>query len=158
VQGPRLDNHKAIQELQELLSKDKDIQALHLKDKDIPVVLHLRDKDIQELHHRVTREQEGDLVLHPKDTQEPELQQDRDMVGLLHLIKAMVEELHLTKPMVVNKDTEEHHQVELHRLMVKYNNGSMRLIKIEVARLTPRSSRGPWSMGTGVTSARRRAG
>jgi len=72
--------------------------------------------------------------------------------------KAMVEELHLTKPMVVNKDTEEHHQVELHRLMVKYNNGSMRLIKIEVARLTPRSSRGPWSMGTGVTSARRRAG
>jgi len=128
----------------------------HLRVKDIQGLLH---KDILELelHPDLRDTQELGLHLDNKDTEE-HLLPTRDMVELL--LKAMVDSNNNNRDMVeqlphLNRVVD---MVEDHLWMPKYSNGSMLWTKTGVARLTPKNSRKPWSMGTGATSVRRPVG
>jgi len=124
----------------------KDIRVGHHRDKDIIV---------PELQVRVT--QEHHLQDH-KVIQVLELRLDKDMeVHHLILRVTAVHRLH-SKAMVELHHHNKEDMVERPLLMLRYSNGLMLLTKTEVDRLTPRSSRGPLSMETGVTSVKRRAG
>jgi len=128
----------------------------HHMAKDIRVEYH-RDKDIivPVLQVRVT--QEHHLQDH-KDIQVLGLRLDKDM-EVHHLILRVTGVHHLhSKAMVQLHHHNKEDMVERPLLMLRYSNGSMLLTKTEVGRLTPRSSRGPLSMETGVTSVKRRAG
>jgi len=124
----------------------KDIRVEHHRDKDIIVPV---------LQVRVT--QEHHLQDH-KDIQVLGLRLDKDM-EVHHLILRVTGVHHLhSKAMVEHHHHNKEDMVERPLLMLRYSNGSMLLIRTEVGRLTPRNSRGPLSMETGVTSVRRRAG
>jgi len=115
--------------------------VLHHLDQDTQVVLHhLHQEDIQVvLHH-----------LHQEDTQEhQEVTQDSHMVELLHLTRDtdQLEEQQVVEDILQQQE-----------LIPRCSSGSMQWTRTGVDRLTSRSCRGRWSMVTGATSARRRAG
>ena len=104
------------------------------------MVPHHLDQDTQVVVHH----------LHQEDTKEyQEVTQDSHMVELLHLTRDtdQLEEQQVVEDILQQQE-----------LIPRCSSGSMQWTRTGVDRLTSRSCRGRWSMVTGATSARRRAG
>jgi len=126
------------------------LEPLPLGREDIPVLELLQGK-VAILVVELLLGREDILVVVPKGIPELDLREDTIQDRDMEEVRVPDQELHPDKDM----EAEVHLQDKLtHKLL----SGSTQSTRTEVDKLTARSFRGPWSMGTGATSRRRLAG
>ena len=126
------------------------LEPLPLGREDIPVLELLQGK-VAILVLELLLGREDILVVVPKGIPELDLREDTIQDRDMEEVRVPDQELHPDKDM----EAEVHLQDKLtHKLL----SGSTQSTRTEVDKLTARSFREPWSMGTGATSRRRLAG